>query len=132
VQSGISPVALGHAASLFLAIAFTLCVLFDLAFPAHAMYAAWSKLFPGFEWISRRSYLVGFAESYGYGWFFALLWAGLYNFFVGRAGASASERSNARRALDPAGGCKLSAGRVVTVMWHGKPVLIRTADTLGW
>ena len=32
----ISLIALGHTASLFFAITFTLCIAFDLAFPAHA------------------------------------------------------------------------------------------------
>ena len=86
MKPGISLVALGHTASLFLAITFTLCVGFDLAFPAHAMFEAWRKLLPGFEWISWQSYFIGLAESYGYGWYFALVWAPLYNFFVGRAG----------------------------------------------
>jgi len=85
MRQGIPLVALGHTASLFLAVTFTLCVLFDLAFPAHAMFEAWRKLLPGFEWISWQSYFLGLAESYGYGWYFALVWAPLYNFFVGRA-----------------------------------------------
>jgi|GEM_PF-596738 len=78
---GISLVGAGHASSLTLAISFTLCVGFDLAFPDHAMYAAWQKLLPGFEWISWSSFFLGLIESYGYGWFFTLLWVPLYNVF---------------------------------------------------
>jgi len=85
MKTGISLVALGHTASLFLSITFTLCVVFDLAFPAHAIFESWRSLLPGFEWISWRSYFIGLAESYGYGWYFALVWASLYNYFVGRA-----------------------------------------------
>jgi cytochrome c biogenesis protein CcdA len=85
MRQGIPLVALGHTASLFLAITYTLCVLFDLAFPQHAMFETWRKLLPGFEWISWKSYFLGLAESYGYGWYFALVWAPLYNFFSGRA-----------------------------------------------
>ncbi len=80
----ISLVALGNTASIFLAATFTVCVLFDLAFPEYAMFEVWRKLLPGFEWISWRSYFVGLAESYLYGWFFAVLWAPLYNFFTAR------------------------------------------------
>jgi hypothetical protein len=87
MKQGISLVALGHTASLFLAITFTLCVLFDLAFPEQAMFEAWRKLLPGFEWISWKSFFLGLAESYGYGWYFALVWAPLYNFFIGRVKA---------------------------------------------
>lgn len=85
MRQGVPLIALGHTASLFLAVTFTLCVLFDLLFPAHAMFEVWRKLLPGFEWISWSSFLLGLVESYGYGWYFALVWAPLYNFFVGRA-----------------------------------------------
>jgi len=76
--------ATGNASSLFLAISYSLCVGFDLLFPEHAMYQAWEKLLPGFEWISWKSYFIGLIESYGYGWFFALIWIPLYNVFSAR------------------------------------------------
>lgn len=82
MRQGISLTAVGHASSLFLAITFTLCVAFDLAFPEHAMYEAWRKLLPGFEWISWSSFGLGLIESYGYGWYIALIWVPLYNFFL--------------------------------------------------
>lgn len=81
----LSLVAVGHATSLFLAITFTLCVGFDLLFPEHAMYKAWRDLLPGFEWISWRSFFLGLVESYGYGWYIALIWVPLYNVFVARS-----------------------------------------------
>lgn len=82
MRRGISMVAVGHATGLFLAITFALCVAFDLLFPAHAMFEVWRKLLPGFEWLSWRSFFLGLAESYGYGWYFALIWVPLYNFFA--------------------------------------------------
>lgn len=82
MSTRVSLAAVGHATSIFLATTFALCVAFDLAFPAHAMYAAWQKLLPGFEWISWSSFLLGLAESYGYGWYFALIWVPLYNVFA--------------------------------------------------
>ena len=81
---GISLYAVGHATSLFLAITFALCVGFDLLFPSRAMYQAWEKLLPGFTWISVGSFCVGLVESYGYGWFLALIWVPLYNVFAAR------------------------------------------------
>ena len=81
---GLSLTGFGHATSLFLAISFTACVVFDLAFPGHAMYQAWRALLPGFSWISWSSFLLGLVESYGYGWFVALIWVPLYNVFASR------------------------------------------------
>ena len=76
--------AVGHATSLFLAITFALCVAFGLLFPAAAMYPLWQKLLPGFEWGNWQSFLLGLIESYYYGWYFALVWVPLYNFFARR------------------------------------------------
>ena len=85
MKHGISFSAFGNATSLFLAITFTVCVGFDLLFPAHAMYQAWQKLLPGFEWISWTSFLLGLLESYGYGWYVTLIWVPLYNVFAQRS-----------------------------------------------
>jgi hypothetical protein len=87
MRPGVSLIAVGHASSLFLAITFTLCVIFDLLFPEHAMYRAWRDLLPGFEWISWGSFFLGLIESYGYGWYFALIWVPIYNVFAARGRA---------------------------------------------
>ena len=79
MKSGLSIIAVGHATSLTLAITFSLCVTFDLLFPDLAMCQVWINLLPGFEWITWRGYLLGLVESYGYGWYFALVWVPLYN-----------------------------------------------------
>jgi hypothetical protein len=76
--------AVGQATSLFLAITFVLCVAFDLLFPAHAMFQVWENLLPGFHWISWKSFVLGLIESYGYGWYFTLIWVPLYNVFCQR------------------------------------------------
>ncbi len=80
----ISLTAFGHATSLFFLFSFTLCVGFDLIFPQQAMYLAWQKLLPGFEWISWQDYVLGALESYSYGWFIAFIWVPLYNLFGSR------------------------------------------------
>lgn len=74
----------GHATSVLLAISFVLCVGFDFVFPAHAMFQAWQRLLPGFHWLSWKSFILGLIESYGYGWYFALIWVPLYNVFAAR------------------------------------------------
>ena len=96
MRQGISLVAVGHASSLLLAITFTLCIAFDLIFPGMAMYQVWLKLLPGFEWLSWPSFLLGLVESYGYGWFFALIWVPIYNFVLSRQTKATSSPSAAR------------------------------------
>ena len=81
---GISLTAAGNATSLFLAITFTLCVGFDLLFPAHAMFGVWERLLPGFQWLSWESFFLGLIESYGYGWYLTLIWVPIYNVSLAR------------------------------------------------
>lgn len=78
-------VAFGMSLGVFLAITFILCVGFDLLFPGMAMYETWIKLLPGFTWISWPSFFLGLAESFAYGWYVALIFGPLYNFFASRA-----------------------------------------------
>jgi hypothetical protein len=59
-------------------------VAFDLLFPEMAMYRSWINLLPGFEWISWKSFFLGLAESYGYGWYFSFIWVPIYNLIAGR------------------------------------------------
>ena len=73
--------ALGNSMSLFLAITFILCVLFDLLMPEMAMHTAWEIFLPGFEWLTLTSFVLGLVETYAYGWYIALLWGALYNLF---------------------------------------------------
>ena len=84
MRQGLSLTAVGHATSLFLAITFALCVGFDLLFPTQAMYQAWQHLLPGFQWISWKSFFLGAIESYGYGWYAALIWVPIYNVLARR------------------------------------------------
>jgi 2TM family of unknown function (DUF5676) len=87
MKHGLSLTAFGQATSLFLAITFTLCVAFDLLFPAHAMYQTWQKLLPGFTFIGWGSFFLGLVESYAYGWYATLIWVPLYNVFAAREAA---------------------------------------------
>lgn len=85
MKTGISLAAVGHATSILFSLSFVLCVGFDLLFPEHAMYQTWQKLLPGFEWLTGQSFVLGLVESYGYGWYFALVWVPVYNVFAARA-----------------------------------------------
>lgn len=88
MKTGISLLAVGHASSLLLAISYVLCVGFDLLFPEHAMFETWRKLLPGFEWLTWKGFLIGLVESYGYGWYMALVWVPIYNFVAARTSKS--------------------------------------------
>ncbi len=76
--------ALGLSLGLFLALTYVLCVLFDLWFPAQAMHQTWLRLLPGFTWLTWPSFFLGLAESFAYGWYIALVFGPLFNFFAGR------------------------------------------------
>lgn len=78
--------ALGMSLGLFLALTFSLCVGFDLLFPGQAMYESWLRLLPGFTWLTWPSFFLGLAESFAYGWYVALVFGPLYNFFAARSG----------------------------------------------
>lgn len=72
-------VPLGWALSLFFAVTFIVCVVFDLIFPDYAMNETWAGLLPGFVWLTPLSFIIGLAESFIYGWYAALIFGGLFN-----------------------------------------------------
>lgn len=77
--------ALGWGLGLFFAITYTICVLFDLVFPGQAMTAFWAPLLPWVDEISLAGYALGVAETLVYGWFVALIFGPLFNFFAQRS-----------------------------------------------
>nr|WP_295741055.1 DUF5676 family membrane protein [uncultured Acidocella sp.] len=77
------PVAvLGFSLGLFLLITYVLCVAFDLLFPGQAMHQNWLPLLPGVIWLTWRSFVLGLVESFAYGWYIALIFGPLFNFFT--------------------------------------------------
>lgn len=77
--------ALGWSLGLFLAITYTLCVLFDLVFPGQSMTGFWEPLLPWVKGIGVGNYALGLAETLFYGWFVALIFGPLFNFFAERS-----------------------------------------------
>lgn len=78
-------VALGMSLSLFLVASYLLCIILYLIFPQLVINHAALKLFlPYFELLSWPSFFIGLVESFGYGWYIALIFAPLYNFFASR------------------------------------------------
>ena len=74
-------IVVGHATSLFLVVSYILCVGFCLLFPAYQMHEAWAPLLPGFEWLTPSGFLLGLLGSYAYGWFIAVIWIPLHEYF---------------------------------------------------
>jgi hypothetical protein len=72
---------LGMSLGLSLAIFYTLCVAFGLIWPDVGLHKPWLQFFPGFEWLTWRGFLIGLALSFAYGWFAALVFTPIYNFF---------------------------------------------------
>ena len=84
--AGCIPVAsLGLAASTFLAISFAVCVVGYLLLPSLPIaHGALSMVLPGFQLLTWPSFFLGLVESAAWGWYFALVFGPLYNFFVAR------------------------------------------------
>lgn len=84
-------IALGLSLGLFFVITFVLCVGYDLVFAGRTMANIWLRLLPGFTWLSWSSFLLGLAESFAYGWYVALIFGPLFNYFAVRFEVSPSE-----------------------------------------
>jgi hypothetical protein len=77
--------AFGMSLSLFSLISYVICIIGYLLFPALPInHAALSIFLPGFTLLSLPTFLLGLVESFAYGWYIALIFGPLYNFFVTR------------------------------------------------
>lgn len=77
--------ALGMSLSLFLAFSFTVCVIGYLLFPALSIaHAALAIFLPGFSLLSWGTFFLGLVESLFWGWYIALIFGPLFNFFAAR------------------------------------------------
>jgi hypothetical protein len=79
----LSIVVLGLSLSLFLAISYVLCIIGYLIFPGLPIkHEALSIFLPGFELLTWPGFLIGLVESFAWGWYAAVIFVPLYNFFV--------------------------------------------------
>lgn len=69
---------------LLLVISFVLCVLLGLVFPEWGLHQPWLQFFPGFTRLTWPSFFLGLIESFAYGWYVALIFVPLFNFFASR------------------------------------------------
>jgi hypothetical protein len=75
-------VTLGLSLSLVFVISYLICIAGYLLLPGFPVqHAALSIFLPGFELLSWRSFCLGMAESFVWGWYIAFVFGSLYNFF---------------------------------------------------
>ena len=74
-------VPLGLSLSSFLVITYVLCVLFGLFLSDRGMHQLLAQFLPGFTWITWTSFFLGLLWSFVYGWYVAVVFAPLFNFF---------------------------------------------------
>ena len=79
-------IAFGISLSLFLAISYALCILFYVLFPGTAEQHVLLSLFlPWLKVLTWPGFLLGLAASVAGGWYVALVFGPLYNFFAARS-----------------------------------------------
>lgn len=75
--------AFGMSLSLFFLISYFLCIVGYLVFPQLPInHAALSIFLPGFELLTWPAFVLGAFESFAIGWYIALIFGPLYNFFT--------------------------------------------------
>ena len=80
-------VPLGMGLALFFVVSYLACIVLYLILPGAVLnHSVLSLFLPGFELLDWGSFFLGLAESFGYGWYIALIFAPLYNFFARRLG----------------------------------------------
>ena len=77
---------LGLSLSTFLAISFILCIAGYLVAPDLPIAHEALRIFlPGFSLLSWKTFILGLVESYAWGWYIALVYGSIYNFFARRS-----------------------------------------------
>ncbi len=77
--------ALGMGLSVSVSITYVLCVLGYLFFPSLPIqHSALAIFLPGFTLLSWPGFFLGLVESFGWGWYVALVFGPIYNFFAAR------------------------------------------------
>ena len=68
----------------FLVITYVLCVLFGLLISERGIHQLLAQLVPGFTWITWPSFFLGLIWSFIFGWYIAVVFVPLFNFFSAR------------------------------------------------
>ena len=80
----LSIVPVGLSLSTFFVITYLLCILFGLLFSVQGIHQLFPMLLPGFTWLTWPSFLLGLVWVFAYGWYVAIVFAPIYNFFAAR------------------------------------------------
>ena len=81
-MSTVNVVRLGLSLGTFFVISYVICIAGYLLLPGFPVqHASLSIFLPGFELLSWRSFFLGLIESFIWGWYIAVVFAPLYNFF---------------------------------------------------
>ena len=82
--SRLAIVPLGLSLSFFLVITYVLCVLYGVFGFQQGMHQLLFQLIPGFTWITWPSFFIGLIWSFVCGWYIAVVFALLFNYFAAR------------------------------------------------
>lgn len=77
-------VPIGMSVGLLFTISYVLCIALGLIWWDGGLHQPWLQFLPGFTWLSPGTFLLGLIESFAYGWYVALVFVPLFNFFNAR------------------------------------------------
>ncbi len=82
----ISIMTFGLALSIFFIVSYTICILGYLLLPGLPVKHEFLEIFlPGFTLLTWRAFFLGLIESFLFGWYIAIVFGAIYNFFLRRA-----------------------------------------------
>ena len=77
---------LGQALSAFFIVSYMLCIAGYLLFPGMPVkHESLAIFLPGFTLLTWHTFFLGLIESFMWGWYIAILFGAIYNFFLRRA-----------------------------------------------
>ncbi len=77
-------VPVGMSVGLLFVISYILCIALGLIWWDAGLHRPWLQFLPGFTWLSPGTFLLGLIETFAYGWYVALVFVPLFNFFNAR------------------------------------------------
>lgn len=86
--SRIAIVPLGLSTATFFVVTYVLCTLLGLLFSFfNGIHQLYPLFFPGFTWFTWPSFFIGLIWVFVYGWYIAVTFGVIYNYFARRAGS---------------------------------------------